>query len=535
MNNIKDKFFPFDELLELYSKYLNSNKFVEKYSHIDYIQFDYYVVNDLSLFTNIPEMDFNSFENQVDKIIKLIPAIKRIFTKPLLHLKDNDIVMPVEAVRIIDRKSIEHIFRHSEFWENIVDDNIKPLKLQTKIYEDTYGIYENLKFCDAIDIILRFTKRSLRFLKELILTKQTIDLNLLDRVNHMYYFLALGKLHTGYMRFFDRHSDVVQRTYAKLKYLNIEISNGLRRPVYKKNKKRNKNLRLHRTNIFSMHKDYRQIYFLLKSFNKNKYATLNTNHVDMVELRTAYYNYCQILFIFAIGHFNFELNSSRRIDFKSLDVNFHFKKWKLNMTTINEQKIIQMNINNEGMYKIVFIPVIEQMEDRELYIEQEIIKAKQLVSADEYIVCNPYEFDWYFKDERSISIANIESFRRIQQLILKGMVLTDHKREECPFCNSKLIINDEISKLGNIAYTCSSCRTTIVDTVCPKEQKKYSYTKIFGLEYTRLIKEDYDKYDEWLYYRKIESQMFYRNITDIDNQGGILCPYCHKVHQESIV
>ncbi len=522
-----------EEINQIFLDYINIKSFKEQNNKISYIQFDHQMENGLSLFTNIPECDFDLLEEKIDMITKVLPAINNIFVKPLIHLKEETVVIPVEAVKRIDRNTIQHIYSHSENWENIKNNNVKPLKLQTRIHEDNYGIYENLIFCDTIDEILSFSRRNIRMLKDLILTKQVIELNLLDRVNHLYYFLALGKLHTGYMRFFDNYSDIVQRCYIKLNYLYQEISIRLKRPVYRKNQKRSKYIRLHKTNIFLMHRDYRKIYSLAKQITRNKINEVEITEEKINYLKGSYFYYTEMLCLFSIGHFNFQADPTKKINFDRLDISFEFKKWKVAITTkyLESYKVIQLDICADIGYKIILIPTVSNETNRTKLIDDIRGFISSKIVADEYIICTPYEFEEYHDNEKYISISNVESFRRIQQILLRAMVLSDKKRDECPFCNNKLDKNTELYDDDHYAHTCISCRTTIIDTVCPETNKEYSFTNIFNFHPNILSKENYSKNDMWLYYRKVESQMFFRNITKINIHMDPICPHCNKIHK----
>ena len=172
------------------------------------MQFDYAVVHGLTLFMIEPDFSFDVLEDKINAILAVLPAVKRIFAQPCIHLKEQDVILPTESVRIINNNTVQHISSHSELWTDVKKDEIKPSRLLTRTYEDNYGIYENLVFCQTVDEILAFSRIYTRFFKELIYTNQTIEINLLERVNHLNYFLALGKLHIGYSRSFEAYYPV---------------------------------------------------------------------------------------------------------------------------------------------------------------------------------------------------------------------------------------------------------------------------------------------------------------------------------------
>ena len=502
------------ELTKLSEQYQILEPFMKKYKKLSYIEFDYSIVHDLTLFTIEPDLNFGILEEQIETIVKALPAIKQIFAKPFIHLKEQNIILPVESVRIINNSTIQHISSHSELWTDIKDNEIQPAKLLTRTYEDNYGIYENIVFCNVVDTILTFTRNNLRILKELIYTNQTIEINILERVNHLNYFLALGKLHTGYSRSFDSYYGVASRCLNKLQFILNTILPRLKQPVYKKNIKRSKLTKLHKTNILAMHKDYHQVYKLSKYFAKENIEIKKTLQMaDLKALLQNYYYFCLSIFIFSIGHFNFTCDENKVNNFLRFTMNFMFKDWKLKIKSVKAMNryVLSILVEKETNYHMICIPSIERNED--------LTQIKEQVLADEYILCTPFE-DFGLE----ISMTSIESFRRIQQLILKAMVLTDQKREDCPFCNHRLHLIEEKSLNGKPIYECMSCRTILSNGFCPTNKKTYPYIKIAGLARTRISGE------EWLIRRKREAQMFFRNITEITEDLEIVCPYCNKIH-----
>ncbi|MDE6407411.1 MAG: hypothetical protein K2K48_01305 [Anaeroplasmataceae bacterium] len=506
------------ELYKLTEYYDKLEDFMKVNKKLSYVALDYAVVHDLTLFTVDPDLNFDSLEEDINAIIKTIPAIKQIFAKPFIHLKEQNVILPTESVRIINNNTIQHISSHSELWSDVKENEIKPIKLLTRTYEDNYGIYENLFFCKTVDDILGFTRSNLRIIQELIYTNQTIEINLLERVNHLNYFLALGKLHTGYSRNFDSYYGVSIRCLNKLQYIMNTLVPRLKRPVYKNNKTRPKNLKAHKTNILSMHKDYHQIYKLSKYFSLHHIGNEKEfEEVDRVALQKNYIQFCIILSIFSIGHFNFVCDKEKEISFSRFSMNFEFKKWKLKFSSkkLKEYSLLRLDLEKDTKYRILIIPTIEKE------TEEMLQKIQKQEEADEYIIFSPFED---VKNSIEISMTSIESFRRIQQILLRGMIYADNKREDCPFCNHSLIVNTELSRPNQPTYECTSCRTVIKYGYCSNHKKTYHYTQIANLTKSRI------EGDAWLVKRKLEAQMYFRNITDITEDMEILCPYCNQVH-----
>ncbi|MDE7095812.1 MAG: hypothetical protein K2O23_04915, partial [Anaeroplasmataceae bacterium] len=124
------------ELHKLVKYYDKLKAFMKTHKKLSYVELDYAVVHDLTLFTIDSDFNFDSLEQDINKIVKTIPAIKQIFAKPFIHLKDQNVILPTESVRIINNNTIQHISSHSELWSDIENGEIKPVKLLTRTYED---------------------------------------------------------------------------------------------------------------------------------------------------------------------------------------------------------------------------------------------------------------------------------------------------------------------------------------------------------------------------------------------------------------
>ncbi len=513
-------------LSSIFKEYEVIKEFSKTYNKMNFVQFDYHIVHHFNLFSIKPDLDFYQLEQTIDYITKFLPTIKKIFSKPLIHLIEQEEIQPVESVRSINQKTMIHIAGHSELWDNIDEKGIKPQKLLTKIYQDNFGIYENIVFCNLIDTILVFVRKNIRLIKDLIYTNQSLDFNLLERVNHINYFLALGKLHTGYIRNFEQYYNIAKSCLNKLNYINEVLTSRLKRPIYRYNKNRPEKIKLRKTNILMMHKDYHQIYLLAKHFddlNREQLEPLTISQKQ--EFQNHYQIFCSMLLLFSIGHLNFTCDLRLKLDIEKLHVSFHYKNWKLSITTISEHNGILLSFEKNKKYSIFLISSIIKP-----YSKQKLEEIKNNIPADEYIVLTPYEYQSYLEEEYYIGISNIDSFRRLQQLILRGMILSQEDLE-CPFCKSNLVINQSLSQPNYLVYECEDCRTRIIKTICPETKQSYCYTEIINLPKKNLHLENYTIEDKWIYERKAESQMYFRNITKITDHGEIICPICHQVHQ----
>ncbi len=493
--------------------------FVNEHENITYIEFDYFVVRDMTLFSVEPDFDFKKLEEIITQIKKSTSAMKRIFNKPIIILQDNNDVVPVENARTINQNTLLHLANHSHYVSNITKKGVKPRKLLTRIYEDDYSIYENVIFCNYVDEVLSIIKKNRKTLNSLLYASSVMKFNLLEKLNHLQYYLAIGKLHTGYIRDFSQYFSLSKELLKELSYISSIINARLNKPIYRKNKKRNKNLKLKKTNIFLAQKDYKLIYKTYKHLllNKNVIKEKPTE-IDFEKLNENYMMFVQILTIFAVGHFNFEMTKQVKMNLKSLDVEFKYKDWHLAIYNNNKKEII-LQFKKDKTYKMIIVSSQYTVD---------VNKYKKNYGVDEVIIANQFEEDYIGRDDMYISMEDVDSFRRIQQIILRGMIYADRKREVCPFCGGKL----HKDKYRDI-YQCDDCMTQIKTGHCDITKHDYIYTDNAHLKKYHLQKTDFKHDDYWYYEKQVESAMYFRNITKINESAEIICPHCKNIHQET--
>lgn len=316
-----------------------------------------------------------------------------------------------------------------------------------------------------------------------------LEMNLLERVNHPNYFLAIGKLHTGYIRSFSQNYEAIKEYYNKLNYYKDVITSRLKRNVYRLNKNYPNNFSLHNSNILLMQKDYHRVYNLLKHFRKIKADFKPLNETDFLNFKANYYIYVKFLMVFAITNFNFEAKKDTIIDFNNLNLTFEFKKWQIELKTVDGD--ILLKIKQEKEYSIL-ISILNDKAGK----YDEILSAYPIEVETKHIL---------------LSIDDIDSFRRIEQIILRGMIYTTNSFDLCPFCGEKMSFDE---KKGE--FICFHCRQKIVKKYCDIKKENYFETSIDSFVPKELIKKD-------AFYH-------YRNITNYNSKAEFICPYCNKVH-----
>jgi hypothetical protein len=71
-----------------------------------YAEFDSAVQTGLNLFALREDLDLSALSEILDRIVAVLPALKRIFAAPIIRLRDSGEILPVEAVRVVNSKTL---------------------------------------------------------------------------------------------------------------------------------------------------------------------------------------------------------------------------------------------------------------------------------------------------------------------------------------------------------------------------------------------------------------------------------------------
>ena len=492
--------------------------FARAHNRLSYSDFDNFTLEKVNLFVMPKDEHFKALEHSLNKVIQALPAFKRILSKPITRLKDIHNVLPVESVRVINSQSMSHVSRHSELWGDITGGELKPKKLMTLDRQEDYAIYENVAFVRLINTVLAYVKKNIRLLKDILYANRDLHFNLLERTNHLSYFLAIGKLHMGYARAQDEYHVAYERCLDKLLFIDNTLRSKLHSPVYRYCRKNTSKLTLKKTNIFRLQKDYRQVYTLLKWFWDDSEEITDEPYVGQAS-REGYTAYCNMLAVFAAGHFNFEFSAKKRLNFLNLGAEAAFKGWTLTMEEIRCDGIrgLLLSFKKDVAHRICLM-FCHNGEHPAVKIEH----FKQKCPAEEYYFADPWEYG--AKNFLYLSLFDIDSFRRIQQLFLRGMVYADNARDTCPFCGKTLEAQDG-------GHLCKACRTFIKEKTCPETGERYYETSLYDYVLPRRYAENDTKRSKFLVDKFTEAQLFFRNITAITLGAENICPKCGKSHR----
>lgn len=495
--------------------------FAQAHRGITYEQFDQLVLNELNLF-DIPKEDyFERIEAALDRIIRALPAIKRVFARPIIRLRDTQEILPVEMTKIIDSHTLAHASIHTELWGDIVDGEVHPKKLLTVGRTETYVVYENIILTRVVDSVLALLARTKLLLKDVLYDYSDVHFNLLDLTYHSAFFFAIGKLRLEYVRAQKDRSQSYERCVEKIGLIERTLRPKLRTPLYLQCKKRKGALALKKSNAFRLHKDYGQVYKLALWLNGDPQAEgpdVKDTHPSLVETGEEYRVFCSLLSVFAVGHFNFTFPEAQRLDFTCLNASCEYVSWRLKMKAVSFEGIngLLFTFQKDGEYGICTI----FGEKKKLTVASlEAFKAQ--VGANEYCFANASSYGE--PDVLYLSLFNVDSFRRIQQMLLRGMIFSDTARDICPFCGRPLHREEE-------AYDCHFCRGRIEECVCPVTGEAYVTSTIQHFESVLGHSAAQQEKRKFLHDRYVEAQMHFRNITPTTQGGALVCPKCGGVH-----
>lgn len=455
---------------------------------------------EVNLFSTGEDFDFESLKNTLSVLRKVLPSIKRIFRKPIIELTEEDKIVPVEAAGRIDSKSVAHLSSHPELWDKIENGELTPRQLLSKTYKDNYVFYENLVVVSFTDQVLSFLRKKKEILRDLLYSSHSFNVNLLDRDNHPNYYKGLEKLQGGYISNFQGFAEKAAGAQEELSSLEDSIRLYLNRPVYRYCHKVHKKLALHKTNILGMQKDYHRVYVAYRNlFSVRKNDTVYSRSEE--DENEGYPLFVKCLLLFSLLNYGFLVDPQTRISLSRLSLKADFHGTGL---SVEEQE--------DGNLRLTFL------KDRPYSVLLVLNnKEKKTENAVRVLPVSPNEKD----GSLFLSIDDIESFRRIQQLLLSGLVNCASSFETCPFCGSQM----SYEKKNGGDYFCPTCREVIQKKHCPETDKDYYETSI---RHYRLRL--YDGEDPYEKKRSLEAAYRFRNITPAGSFGELLCPYCRKEH-----
>jgi len=527
---------------DIWQKYEGVYEFLFKKSQMTFMGFDYATGHDLALCTFFESRDLDNATDILKQIEYALPNLINVFVRPVIHLKDEEIVLPIDAVRRIDRKSMGHLSTHSEHWKDInKQGELVPKKLLTKIHEDDYGIYENIVFRNLIDRILIFLRQHIYYLSQMLSTlNETVRLEDFSRFNHSGYYLAIGKLYIGFFR--NDNSTRIVELLDKTTKLHKLISSYKTRAVYAKNTSSKPLVGgIKKTNILSMHRDYKYVYKLYQVMDSRARELTTKGDEELQKRSQEYYEYfCQALLLFALTNFGLEC-SPLRVIYKDglVSADLEFGGWTV---TVRAKRIIHTDsvvIRVDTKYKkksfsLVFVPVSYYTGSGKYAYYERLINNMRLASIDKYVFLEPFDADkssHYSYSIRAIvednginyavlpvNISDVNSFRRIQKPVFESMVRSNKGFDVCAFCGDKP--KEQTPK----NYLCLKCRTAVRDIICKDCGKSFVATMLstVGLPKTETDTR-YIKYMPKFY--KSEKEHLFRNITEI-RDGNFICPHC---------
>lgn len=480
--------------------YQNLSSYLASHPGITLRDFEAGISHGLDLFSTGVDFDFPRLEANMSAIEKALPSLRRIFKKPLIELKEEDRIVPVEAAEAISSKTLMHLAEHPELWEKVEGDTLTPRQLLSRTYQDLYATYENVLVVRYFQKALSYCRSSLARLRGMMYAGLSLNINLLDRENHRNYYVALQQLQASYIQNYSTFSAEAGKDIQKLEAMISSMLSYTNRPIYKHCKNFKGKLSLHKTNILGMQKDYHRVYLSYRSLFAKKRGGIDEESSAAGESFQSYLRFVKCIALYAALNYGFAPDSESAL----LDdpaISFSLSGWRM---SVEEKPYgFLLSFQKEGSYRIALLPKKGQ--------------------APEGCDCS-YSFgEWEDEPDLCLSMSDVDSFRRIQQLFLKGMVYSDFKREVCPFCQGELTYDKK-----SHAYLCASCHQTIQEKQCPETGRKYFSTGIARARWLP-IEEGENEFERE---HRAEAMYRYRNINRYNMLGEEICPCCHKTHHE---
>lgn len=499
---------------QIKSRYSDVLEFANENRSLCYDELDQAFVKRLTLFAVPPDLDIKDMEARLDHISRFIPSLKRIASAPITRLKDTEEILPIEAVRIINNRSIVHASQNSKVWDRNDEKKLMPKKLLTVSFADDYTLYENAVYVNTINKILDMLYKKSKLVKRLLFSNGSMKFDLLDGFNHVNYYLSIGKLATGYMREFDKYRPEAINYLKKQDEILNSLASCIKSPVYINCKPSKKTLKLTKTDIFNNHKDYKRLYNLANNLDNILNKDTNTSGQENGINPDGYFAFVSALTVFAMGGLGFDFDKDVKIDISAPA--FKAKLYGCTLTVdhqyLNGQKTLVMSFENKGKcYNIKIIPRLDVTDVK--------YKGRRPFTdvQGKIIYVSPFDED---NDYSRIDLYDIDSFLRIQRYILDGMIYCDGSFDICPFCGNGM-------EQYNGTAKCNHCHTVIKRHNCPVDNSVYYSTEIHGYTPQKNTDSHSGIGSELLYGG---NDFYYRNITPYDKIKRPLCPLCNILH-----
>ena len=501
--------------------------------HTDFPAFDRATVTEVNLFTTCDSFDFDRLSRILDELFRSLPALKRVFDHPVIHLRDEEELLPVEAVRVVNNRTMLHAGSHSELWDDASNGCVRPRKLLTRTGSDEYALFENIGFTKLILQTEAFLRCNMHAVRAFLYTDDILNRNLLEKGSHLYYVLAIGKLRTGYIRGMEVYRDTAKRCLRRMEYLYDALTVRMKSPVIRQCIRRTDSFTLHRSNLFRMNRDYQCVYRLLRFYAENGIGGRTVAEGAERPSEAGYFAFCEAIALFAAGHFSFLPEPPEQIiRFYDLNARFSCGPWHLRLSAEGAEpdsgRAVLLEMCRARSYRILLIPGgLPDTTDDAAYL-------RTVCPADEYVVADPEGG----KGRLLLSLTDIESFRRVQQLLLRAMVYTAPSEtadatDICPFCGHTT--EPQQSLADGWFRDCPACRTRVAQLRCPITGLTYRTTGVCPPE-----RRDGQRPDSRVCMPKAclgtagssdaERSMNFRNITPLTTDGRVVCPRCGQVH-----
>ena len=231
-------------------------------------------------------------EMWVNIIEDTLPSLDRVIRNPTRFIEEREELMPIETVRSVSPKALQHLSQHTDLIQKIDGDQIIPSKLLNTYKEETIQTYENKFINTLIDRLFIFVNRRYEIALKEVQDEKTTSLDFEQEFEHddlkakMHFRVeiaesadkAADKVEKNYTHTTDLWRRVVKlnsivSTYAKSEFCQNMGKSYIHPPVM-------------RTNAILKNKDMRQcleLWQFIESYENAGYSMLIQEDIEKVD------------------------------------------------------------------------------------------------------------------------------------------------------------------------------------------------------------------------------------------------------------
>ena len=464
-------------------------------------------------------------EDCIDKILKTMPFLLNIVSKPNYDIESYEEKLPIETAKKMNYQAISKLSRDSNDWHARTIMSVKPKYISAEVNDETYDTYENRLFCTLVRL-LSSVIGEVRHACEDELSEINGTLSYKE-MEEEYNFSDSVKIYGRIVKKQYDMSDSIMKQFLEqrlsvLKGIEGKLSLIKQSELYKSvvNKGKVSNP-VHKNNTIMFNQNYREAYLLweyLQTTHLVKRKKIDEEIVDSESVRPCFMLYTFLCVLTSLSDMQFEEETGNKIMFNDklmLTGSLQFvRKW--------DRSSFRCDIEGDDIVLWYIIPNKIEKKGKEKYVKNKWKEserdAQQLMKNRMRIIEIRIRPDYTNLED----MGDSDMDQKISEL-LDG--LTDlKKKDEKKYGYSAVSINLSRSKSGD-SLTDKTCR------------------RLFSIGENYSDSEDRDNLERWGSYRagmiiicptrlkrslwRIEKILNYHIVTNALKDGRMdVCPVC---------